>query len=64
MKKIFLFIILFVTSTFLFADWIDISKNSSKELFDHVSYGIGSTEVNFTLDGYEISLSTAMKLKS
>jgi hypothetical protein len=54
MKKVFLLFILFVTSTFLFADWVDISGNSSQELFDHVSYGIGSTRVNFALDGYEI----------
>ncbi len=54
MKKIiFLFVFLIIT-TFLFADWVDISKNSNKKLFDHISYGIGSTEVNFALDGYGI----------
>jgi hypothetical protein len=56
MKKILLLVVLFVTSTFLFAEWVDISENSSQELFDHVSYGIGSTGVNFTLDGYEIEI--------
>ena len=54
MKKILLFIVFLTITTFLFADWEDISKNSNQELFDHISYGIGSTEVNFALDGYEI----------
>ena len=54
MKKILWFFVFLIITTFLFADRVDISKNSSQELFDHVSYGIGSTEVNFALDGYEI----------
>jgi hypothetical protein len=53
-KKIWLFFLFLIITAFLFADWVDISENSSQELFDHVSYGIGSTEVNFALDGYEI----------
>ena len=54
MKKILVFFVFLIITVFLFADRIDISKNSNQELFDHVSYGIGSTEINFTLDGYEI----------
>ncbi len=56
MKRIMVFFLFLVFAAFLFADWVDISENSSQELFDHVSYGIGSTEVNFALDGYEIEI--------
>ena len=54
MKKILLFFVFVIVTVFLFADQVDISKNSSRKLFDHVSYGTGSTEVTFALDGYEI----------
>jgi uncharacterized cupredoxin-like copper-binding protein len=54
MKKILVFFLFMIITAFLFADWVDISKNSNRELFNHVSYRIGSTEVNFALDGYEV----------
>jgi uncharacterized cupredoxin-like copper-binding protein len=54
MKKILVFFLFLIITAFLFADWVDISENSNREIFDHVSYGIGSTGVNFALDGYEV----------
>jgi hypothetical protein len=53
-KKIWLFFLFLIITAFLFADRVEISENSNRELFEYVSYGIGSTEVNFALDGYEI----------
>jgi len=56
MKKILVFFVFLTIAAFLFADRVDISKNSNRELFDHISNGIGSTEVNFALDGYEVEI--------
>jgi hypothetical protein len=56
MKKILIFFVFLIITTFLFADWVDITKNSNRELFNSVSFGIESTEVNFALDGYEVEI--------
>ncbi len=54
MKKIFTIIILIISSFSLYADWIDIPENAGKKLFEHTSYGKESTDIRFSLNGYEI----------
>ena len=54
MKKILLLFVFLIIAGFLFSDWVNISKNSEQELFDHTSYDISNTEVHFALDGYDI----------
>jgi len=46
------FLLVFITV--LNAGWVDINENTNQKLFEHTSYGKESTEINFSLDGYNI----------
>ena len=54
MKKIFISVILIISSFSLYADWVDIPENAGKKLFEHTSYGKESTDIRFSLNGYKI----------
>ncbi|MBT6993669.1 MAG: hypothetical protein HN952_01815 [Candidatus Cloacimonetes bacterium] len=51
MKKLLLFVAMLIVVS-LSAEWVDVSVNS--QLFDHNSTRNDLTNVNFTLDGYEL----------
>ncbi|MCD4796034.1 MAG: hypothetical protein K8R49_02545 [Candidatus Cloacimonetes bacterium] len=51
-KTLFLLLLLFLSV--LNAEWVDIEGNSGKNLFEHTSSGKEYTEVNFSLNGYNI----------
>jgi len=51
-KLTVLFLLVFITV--LNADWVNIDGNTNQKLFDHSSAGKEYTEINFTLDGYNI----------
>ncbi|NQV17507.1 MAG: hypothetical protein HQ534_03080, partial [Armatimonadetes bacterium] len=53
MRRIFLVIVLVLFCSFLFSDWIEIDANQGK-LFECRASNLGQTEVEFSLDGYEI----------
>jgi hypothetical protein len=53
-KKIFLIFALILSFAFIYAEWIEINGDSEQELFGHVSNGIASTAIHFSLDGYDI----------
>jgi hypothetical protein len=38
----------------LFSNWVEITENSNRNLFDHISNELSQTEINFSLNGYEI----------
>jgi Peptidase family C25/Propeptide_C25/FlgD Ig-like domain len=54
MKRSFLFIVLLITICQLSAVWNEIPENTGKELFDHTSFGKEITEIEFSLDGYQM----------
>ncbi|RLC55588.1 MAG: hypothetical protein DRH89_07405, partial [Candidatus Cloacimonadota bacterium] len=54
MKKTFFLLLLLILIPVLNAKWIDIESNRGQELFDHSSSGKEYTEVNFSLNGYNI----------
>ncbi|MCD4797165.1 MAG: T9SS type A sorting domain-containing protein [Candidatus Cloacimonetes bacterium] len=52
-KNIFLIsMILIITG--LSAEWIEISENSNKKLFDIITSDLNNTQLKFTLNGYDI----------
>ncbi|HPR17180.1 MAG TPA: C25 family cysteine peptidase [Candidatus Cloacimonadota bacterium] len=52
MKKNLFFILILLTAFTLSAEWIEVNRDS--EMFEHISYGIETTEVSFSLPGYEL----------
>ena len=56
-KEILCILFLFILST-AHAIWVDIPENSDKQLFDHISYGKKTTEISFSLNGYEMETVT------
>ncbi|MDA3813391.1 MAG: C25 family cysteine peptidase, partial [Candidatus Cloacimonetes bacterium] len=51
-KSLLLLLLLFVS--ILGAEWVAIPENTEQKLFDHSSIGKEYTEVNFTLNGYNV----------
>ena len=58
MKRNLIFILLLLLIIQLSAVWQSIPENSGKLLFDHSSFGKAITEVEFSLDGYEVETLT------
>ncbi|RLC46452.1 MAG: hypothetical protein DRI23_12365, partial [Candidatus Cloacimonadota bacterium] len=54
MKKFILLVILILAVWQLAATWNEIPENNGKKLFDHTSFGKEVTEVEFSLDGYQM----------
>lgn len=52
--KLLFFIILLLAAALLSAEWMEVSDQQNKQLFEHRSFGLEQTEISFTLDGYEI----------
>jgi hypothetical protein len=52
--KIVLIVIISVYSLNLFSDWVELQYNSQKQLFEELSSNFGTTQILFTLDGYDI----------
>jgi len=53
-KKTFFLLLPLIFISVLNAKWIDIESNRGQELFDHSSSGKEHTEINFSLNGYDI----------
>jgi hypothetical protein len=53
MKKILIIIILLICIN-LYTDWVEIPENSHKPLFKKVDSNLKTTEIKFSLNGYEI----------
>ncbi|MCK4312530.1 MAG: hypothetical protein KAW88_07330, partial [Candidatus Cloacimonetes bacterium] len=53
MKKIVILIFLLFTIT-LYPDWVEIQENSQKQLFENIYSNLETTEIQFSLNGYEI----------
>ena len=56
MKKSFILFILILFNICIFADWIEIPENSQKKLFESISSNIETTEIQFSLNGYDCEL--------
>ena len=56
MKKNIIITIVFVVSSLLAADWVAVSTSNSKDLFKINSNNEISTEIEFSLDGYEMEI--------
>ncbi|MDP8204627.1 MAG: hypothetical protein P9L95_08870, partial [Candidatus Tenebribacter mawsonii] len=54
MKKLTFLIILSLLVSLLAATWVEIDANTGLQVFDHASSGKEYTEVNFSLNGYEL----------
>ena len=53
-KKTLFLLSLLIFISVLNAEWTDIEENRGQELFDHSSSGKEYTEINFSLNGYDI----------
>jgi hypothetical protein len=53
-----LVIVTLLTFGSLFGNWVEISENSNRKLFEHNSYGKETTEIQFSLNGYEFETVT------
>ncbi|MCK4311256.1 MAG: hypothetical protein KAW88_00800, partial [Candidatus Cloacimonetes bacterium] len=58
MKTKLVIVALLLTSGSLFGNWVEISENSNRKLFEHTSYGKETTEIYFSLNGYELETVT------
>ncbi|MDA3814285.1 MAG: C25 family cysteine peptidase, partial [Candidatus Cloacimonetes bacterium] len=54
MKKYSIILLVLLLGVNAFSEWVDIPENSEQKLFDHSSSGKEYTEVNFTLNGYNV----------
>ena len=54
MKRALLLLSLLLFVSLLNAEWITIEENTGQQLFGHTSFGKEYTEVNFSLNGYEL----------
>ena len=54
MKKLVFFLALILGVFSVSAEWINFSENSNSELFEIESDGLDITEIQFSLDGYEL----------
>ncbi|MBT5419709.1 MAG: hypothetical protein HOK80_02380, partial [Candidatus Cloacimonetes bacterium] len=54
MKKLTLLLVLLLFVSLLTATWVEVSENNGSQVFDHTSFGKEYTEVNFSLNGYDI----------
>ncbi|MCD4796609.1 MAG: DUF1573 domain-containing protein [Candidatus Cloacimonetes bacterium] len=55
MKKYIISLISLLVCVSVFAAWVDIPENSSRELFEHNSFGERTTGLQFFLNGYELN---------
>jgi Peptidase family C25/Propeptide_C25/Abnormal spindle-like microcephaly-assoc'd, ASPM-SPD-2-Hydin len=46
-------IVLLLLGLSLFAEWMPIENNTSRDIFEHRSSGLDETNIQFSLDGYE-----------
>ena len=53
MKRVAVFLIVLMPFL-MFAEWIDFSDISNQQLFEHESFSISSTDVHFSLDGFDL----------
>ncbi|MDP8203483.1 MAG: C25 family peptidase propeptide domain-containing protein, partial [Candidatus Tenebribacter mawsonii] len=54
MKKIIILLLVLLFSVSAYSAWVEIDANTGLQVFDHASSGKEYTEVNFSLNGYEI----------
>ncbi len=54
MKKYSLILLVLLLSANAFSNWVEIPENTNKELFGHTNLSEAKTEINFTLNGYEM----------
>ena len=58
MKTKLIIVILLLTFGSLFGNWVEVSENSNRKIFEHTSYGKETTEIYFSLNGYELETVT------
>lgn len=58
MKTKLVIVAFLLTFGSLFGNWVEISENSNRKIFEHTSYGKETTEIYFSLDGYELETVT------
>ena len=56
MRRFILFLVLVFVSFSGFAIWVEIPGNSDKKMFKAISSNLEITEVDFSLDGYELEI--------
>jgi len=54
MRKLTLFLLLLLFTALLNSEWVEIGDNTGETIFAHSSSGKEYTEVNFSLNGYEL----------
>ncbi|MBT4576146.1 MAG: hypothetical protein HOB92_06715, partial [Candidatus Cloacimonetes bacterium] len=54
MKKFSIILLVLVISVSAYSNWVEVSENNGSQVFDHTSFGKEYTEVNFSLNGYDI----------
>ncbi|MDP8201092.1 MAG: hypothetical protein P9M11_03010, partial [Candidatus Tenebribacter burtonii] len=54
MRKLTLFLLLLLFTALLNSEWVEIGDNTGETIFSHSSSGKEYTEVNFSLNGYEL----------
>ncbi|MCK4655189.1 MAG: hypothetical protein KAU01_12175, partial [Candidatus Cloacimonetes bacterium] len=58
MKTKLIIVILLLIFGSLFGNWVEVSENSNRKIFEHTSYGKETTEIYFSLNGYELETVT------
>nr|MBC8527542.1 hypothetical protein [Candidatus Cloacimonadota bacterium] len=53
MKRILIFFAIIILKISLFANWVEIPENSHNKLFECFSSNLETTELEFSLNGYE-----------